>query len=179
MRWSLLMILLIQMAYAQNGQKIYALYQQGMYREACDLGYRFFAPNQNNESYVSLVGFACLKADQIDRLSPVMSALSETKEARANSAYFSLIVMQKKLLMQALYDNKSLQNLQFPTSSHLISKLFHLYLKNPQLNTSLKEYIDPTNTRQSYKLYTVELNGKKTIAIDEYYDKILTIHHTY
>ncbi len=164
---------------ADNSQKLFELYQKGEYNEACTFGYRFFAPNQSNESYISLVGFSCLKADQIDKLSPVMSALSQSSEARANSAYFALIVMQKKLLMQALYDNKLIKNLQFPKSGHILSKVFDLYIKNPQNNATIKEYQDPTNARQSYTLYTVETNGRKSIAIDEYYDKILTFHHIY
>lgn len=164
---------------AVNGQKLFELYQKGLYNEACTFGYRFFSPNQSNENYVSLVGFSCLKADQIDKLSPIMSALSQSAEARANSAYFALIVMQKKLLMQALYDNKPIKNLQFPKSGHLLSKVFDLYIKNPQNSSSIKEYQDPTNPRQSFALYTVETNGRKSIAIDEYYDKILTFHHVY
>lgn len=162
-----------------NSAKLFELYQKGSYHEACTYGYRFFAPNQSNESYVSLVGFSCLKADQIDKLSPVMSALSQSAEARANSAYFSLLVMQKKLLMQALYDNKPITNLQFPKSAHILSKVFDLYIKNPQNSATIKEYKDPLNARQSYTLYTTETNGQKSIAIDEYYDKILTFHHVF
>jgi hypothetical protein len=87
--------------------------------------------------------------------------------------------MQKKLLLQALYDNYPLKSLKFPTSSHLISKLFTLYCNHPQPGNSIKEYNDFTNNRISYKLYPTQLNGRKTIAIDEYYDKILTLHHVY
>lgn len=164
---------------ADVNQKLYDLYQKGLYSEACSYGYTYFARNESNEPFISLVGFSCLKADHIDRLSPVMSALSQSPDARANSAYFALIVMQKKLLMQALYDNKPIKNLSFPTSSHLLSKLFVLYVKNPKNNDIIKEYQDPSNSRQSYKLYTTQINGIKSIAIDEYYDKILTVHHVY
>lgn len=164
---------------ADVNQKLYDLYQKGMYSEACTYGYTHFARNETNEPFISLIGFSCLKADHIDRLSPVMSALSQSPDARANSAYFALIVMQKKLLMQALYDNKPIKNLNFPTSSHLLSKLFTLYVKNPKNNDIIKEYQDPSNPRQSYKLYTTQISGIKSIAIDEYYDKILTIHHVY
>ncbi|MBD3810538.1 MAG: hypothetical protein IE884_08635 [Sulfuricurvum sp.] len=179
MKFIILFWILLSQLSAYNGQKIFELYQKGLYNEACILGYRFFAPNQSNENYVSLVGFSCLKADQIDKLSPVMSALSQSSEARANSAYFALIVMQKKLLMQALYDNKPIKNLQFPKSAHPLSKVFDLYLQNPQKSAAIKKYQDPTNSRQSYTLYTIETNGRKSIAIDEYYDKILTFHHVY
>lgn len=165
--------------YADVNQKLFDLYQKGMYIEACNYGYSLFSKQEHNEPFISLVGFSCLKSDQIDRLSPVMSALAQTPEARANSTYFALIVMQKKLLMRALYDNQSLQNLKFPSSNHLISKIFDLYIQNPKKSDIIKEYIDPTNPRQSYKVYTVQVNGLKTLAIDEYYDKILTFHHVY
>jgi hypothetical protein len=176
------LLILIVFSYtlaADTGQKLFDLYQKGMYSQACDYGYSFFSRNQHNEAFISLVGFSCLKADQIDRLSPVMSSLSQTPDARANSAYFALIVMQKKLLMQALYDNKPIRNLRFPTSSHLLSKVFHWYLKDSKNNDSIKEYQDPMNPRESFKLYTTEINGKKSLAIDEYYDRILTLHHVY
>ncbi|MDD5160354.1 MAG: hypothetical protein PHI47_09905 [Sulfuricurvum sp.] len=165
--------------YADVSQKLFELYQKGMYNEACHYGYSFFSQNENNEPFVSLVGFSCLKSDQIDRLSPVISTLSETPDARANSAYFSLILMQKKLLMRALYDNQPIQNLKFPTSSYILSKVFDLYVKNPKKSDIIKEYIDPINSRQGYKLYTTQVNGQKSIVVDEYYDKILTFHHIY
>ncbi|MGA9046245.1 hypothetical protein [Sulfuricurvum sp.] len=179
MRSPLFLLLFSYTLWADAGQNLFDMYQKGMYAQGCDYGYRFFARNEHNEPFVSLIGFSCLKADQIDRLSPVMSALSQTPDARANSAYFALIVMQKKLLMQALFDHKPIQKLQFPTSGHLLSKIFDLYVKNPKHNDPIKEYQDPANPRQSYKLYTTHSDGRKSIAIDEYYDKILTLHHVY
>ncbi|MDD2266460.1 hypothetical protein [Sulfuricurvum sp.] len=175
----LVLLLFSNYLYADVNQKLFELYQKGMYTEACNYGYSFFARNEHNEPFVSLVGFACLKADQIDRLSPVMSQLTQTPDARSNSAYFALIVMQKKLLMRALYDNQPIQNLKFPTSTYLLSKVFDLYVQNPKKNDTIKEYQDPSNLRQSYKLYTIQINDLKSIAIDEYYDKILTVHHVY
>lgn len=179
MKSFLFLILFSYTLSADAGQKLFELYEKGMYSQACNYGYTLFAPNEHNEAFVSLVGFSCLKADQIDRLSPVMSSLSQTPDARSNSAYFALIIMQKKLLMQALYDNKPIRNVQFPTSSYLLSKIFISYIKDPKNNDIIKEYQDSANPRQSFKLYTTQINGRKSIAIDEYYDKILTIHHVY
>lgn len=176
----LILLFLTTHLYADSKQRLYDLYQQGNYLQACDLGKQGFQYHLSDEAYISLYAFSCLKADSIDRLAGPIMVLSQTKEARANSAYFSVIVMQKKLLMQSLYDNKPIQNLKFPTSSHLLSKVFDWYLKNPQSNQFIKEYIDPSNSRSSYKLYTTtEINGRKSIAIDEFYDKILTFHHVY
>lgn len=166
-------------SFADIKHTMYELYQQGNYLQACNIGLKSFAQNQEDETYVSLYAFACLKADQIDRLAVPIMRLNQSEEARANAAYFSVIVMQKKLLMQALYDNKPINSLKFPTSGHLLSRVFDLYLKNPQSGQFVKEYQDPSDSRLRYKLYTVEHHGIKSISIDEYYDKILTVHHIY
>jgi len=176
----LLLALLFSLpSFADVKHKMYELYQQGKYLSACNTGLQSFSQYQEDEAYLSLYAFACLKADQIDRLAAPIMRLNQSEEARTNAAYFAVIVMQKKLLMQGLYDNKPIKNLQFPTSEHILSKLFDLYLKNPQPGQLIKEYQDPLNIRLTYKLYTTENNGRKSISIDEYYDKILTIHHTY
>ncbi len=165
--------------HADIPSQIFQLYQKGDYDASCSLGLQHFKQFESNEAQLSLYAFSCLKADHIDLLAAPLMLLDKTQEARANASYFSMLVMQKKLLIQSLYDNTPLQSLKFPTSSHLLSKIFILYLKNPQSKMTIKEYIESTNPRMSYKLYTTELNGHKTVAIDEYYDKILTVHHVY
>lgn len=165
--------------HADVPSQMFQLYQKGDYSASCNLGLLHFKQFQSNEAHLSLYAFACLKADQIDRLNTPLMLLNQTPEARANASYFAMLVLQKKLLFQALYDNTPLKSLKLPTSSHLISKIFTLYQINPQSEKSVKEYLDSSNPRISYKLYTFELNGRKTISIDEYYDKILTVHHAY
>jgi hypothetical protein len=165
--------------YASSASLMYQLYQRGEYAASCELGFNHFKEFKSNEGYVSLYAFACLKADNLDRLVAPLGALSSSPEARANASYFAMVVFQKELLIHALYDNYSLKGVNFPVSSHLLSRIFALYRANPQSGVSIKEYTDPTTAHQTYKLYPLEVNGKKTIAIDEYYDKILTLHHIY
>jgi hypothetical protein len=170
---------LIHILFANTSTRIYDFYQQSAYKDACDVGFIRFDEIKNNEAYISLYAFSCLKADEIDRLSIPMALLNHSAEARANASYFSMLLLQKKLLTQALYDNYPLGKLNLPTSSHILSKVFHWYSKNPQMQTNIKEFTDPLNPRVMYKLYPIERNQRKTIAIDEYYDKILTLHHVY
>jgi len=180
MKWLVLLSLLLSVSLsADTKQKLFDLYQQGSYLKACNLGVQGLANYPEDEAYISVYAFSCLKADFIDRLAVPIIKLNQTKEARSNASYFSVILMQKKLLMQALYDNKQIKNVKFPTSSYLLSKVFDFYIMDPQPSQLIKEYIDPVNTRSSYKLYTSVSNGHKSIAIDEYYDKILTLHHVY
>jgi hypothetical protein len=175
----LLLFLFTSALFSDVPNQMIRLYQNGAYLESCTLGIQNFKLIQTNEAYTSLYAFSCLNADKIDRLNTPLKTLNQTSEARANASYFALLVLQKKLLIQALYDNYPLKALKLPTSSHLLSKVFNLYSKNNQNATSLKEYQDPINPRQSYKLYTVQSDTAKTFAIDEYYDKILTKHHVY
>jgi hypothetical protein len=178
-RFIFLSYLILLNLHADTSTQMYQLYQKGDYSASCNLGLQHFKQLESNEAYVSLYAFSCLKADQIDRLNDPIMTLNQTKESRSNASFFALLVLQKKLLTQSLLDNYAIKSLKLPSSSHLISKLFTFYQNDPQAQNTIKEYIDSVNPRISYKLYAIEIIGKKTIAIDEYYDKILTLHHIY
>ena len=165
--------------YASSASLMYQLYQKGDYAASCEVGFNHIKEFRANEGYLSLYAFSCLKADQFDRLVTPIAFLSNSTEARANASYFSMVLFQKELLIHALYDNYSLKLIKLPVSSHLLSRVFSLYCAHPQSGSAIKEYTDPLNPHQTFKLYPLEVNGKKTIAIDEYYDKILTLHHIY
>ena len=165
--------------HASVSSQMLQLYQKGSYLEACTLGSQNLKQIQQSEAQLSLYAFACLNADQLDRLSTPIYILNQTPESRANASYFTLLVLQKKLLIQSLYDNYPLKSLKLPTSSNLLSKVFDLYCQNQQAGNTIKEYIDKNNPRQTYSLYTIQIGTYKTFAIDEYYDKILTKHHVY
>lgn len=160
-------------------QRVFNLYQNGNYHEACQIGFSKIPQYRANESFITLVGFSCLKDDKIDQLGAFLPHLNQTADARTNNAFFSMILMQKTLLMQSIYDQKPIKNLRFPSSSHPLSKIFVMYMQDPQNHTNLKEYRDPATPRQHYKLYPIEVQGRKSIALDEYYDNILTVHHVY
>lgn len=172
-------VLFFSLLHADIQNQMLQLYQKGAYKEVCALGIQSFKHIQANEKQLSLYAFACLNTDQIDRLNTPIKTLNQSPEARANASYFTLLILQKKLLIQALYDNYPLKSLKLPTSSHLLSKVFDFYCKDPQTNNSIKEYTDRMNPRQTYKLYTIQIDGHKTFGIDEYYDRILTVHHVY
>ena len=123
--------------YADVPSQMFQLYQKGDYTTSCNLGLQHFKDFESNEAHLSLYAFACLKADRIDRLNTPIMLLNKTPEARANASYFSMLVMQKKLLVQSLYDNYSLKSLKLPTTSHLLSKGF-LFLS--QKSSKRKKY---------------------------------------
>ncbi len=172
-------IFLVISLHADVSHQMLQLYQKGSYTQACALGMQNFKLIQPNEAATSLYAFSCLNADQIDRLNSPVKTLNQSSEARANASYFSLLILQKRLLIQSLYDSYPLKQLKLPVSSHLLSRIFDYYCKNPQTSNTIKEYTGTSNQRESYKLYTIQVDNIKTFAIDEYYDKILVKHHVY
>ncbi len=179
MRYLIILAIFELMIFANSASELFKLYQNKEYSRACDIGFNIASQNRDDEKFLSIYAFSCLNADQIDRLILPMALLTKSQESRNNASYFAMLLMQKKLLIQALYDDKKYENLNFPTSSHLISKIFDMYLKDSQPNNKTKIYIDKDDKRKSYKLYKATKNNQKTIAIDEYYDKIMTYHHIY
>jgi len=152
------------------------LFKENKYQKLCKLGFKNFAAIRDDEQTLTLYAFGCLYADKVDNLAVPIILLKNSKEARANAAYFSTILMQKKLLFHSLYDNYPLKNINLPTTDYLLSKVFDLYLYSPQ---QLKKdtYIlkDKKNQKVTYKLYLFE----KKIVIEEYYDTILIRKHIY
>ncbi|SFV75695.1 FIG00470045: hypothetical protein [hydrothermal vent metagenome] len=167
--------------YADTKQEMLLLYQNKKYKEVCDIGLKNLAKYLDDEDYMLLYGFGCLKSDNIDRLSTPITMLKHSKEARANSAYFSVILMQKKLLLHALVDGYNLSSLHLPTTKYPLSKVFELYSKlgkHPPKDYYFFE--DPKDKRINYKLYVIVTNNKEYgFVLEEYYNGIMTKKHIY
>ena len=160
--------------------EMFNLYQNEKYEKVCNLGYSALDVNARDDEYVSLYAFSCLKSDYIDRLAMPVSLLKFTKESRSNAAYFSVILMQKKLLYHSLVDRYDLSKLELPTTNYILSIVFDLYSKlGVHESRSLYLFEDKNNPKLSYKLYLV--NGEKLskMVIEEYYDTILVQRHVY
>jgi hypothetical protein len=109
-----------------------------------------------------------------------ISALKYSKEARANAAYFSIILMQKKLLYHALIDNYDISTLNLPTTDHILSKVFDLYTKREnQKNTDILSFIDEKDHHITYRLYIERYPDIKKMIIEVFRDRILIQRHLY
>ncbi len=152
------------------------LFKQKQYNQLCTLGFKNFLSIQKDEEAISLYAFGCLYDDKIDNLAIPVILLKNSKEARANAAYFSTILMQKKLLQHSLIDGYKIASLNLPNTDYILSNVFHLYsnLKKYKKNSTYF-FTDKKNIKISYKLYF----KKKSIIIEEYYDNILLKKHTY
>ena len=166
--------------FADIKKEMFSLYQNHKYEESCNIGFDHFTRNKHDEEFVSLYAFACLKSDYIDRLSIPTAMLKFSKEARANSAYFSVILMQKKLLYHALIDNYDLSNYKLPTTDYILSRVFDLY-SGLGKHTPRVFYLfeDPKDEKVTYKLYLSRDDKVTKMVIEEFYDTIAVKRHIY
>lgn len=176
----ILIILLSMSLYGNVKQKMYSFYQNTQYEEACNLGHNSFFKHTKDEEYISLYAFSCLKSDYIDRLSAPIALLKFSKDARANSAYFSIILMQKKILYHALIDGYDLDDLNLPTTNYILSKVFNFYLKLGKHHAkSSYLFTDEKDNKLSYKLYLDHNTGITKMVILEIYDSVILRQHIY
>ncbi len=176
----LLFLLLTLTLHASLKEDMFHLYQNEKYADVCTMGFEHFNQNVKDEEFVSLYAFACLKSDNIDRLATPIALLKFTKEARANSAYFSVILMQKKLLFHALNDNYTLAKLELPTTDYVLSRVFDLYAKLGQHEPrTFYLFEDPKDPKLTYKLYLLKNDRLNKMVIEEYYDTISLKRHVY
>ncbi|MEA3521362.1 MAG: hypothetical protein U9R50_00140 [Campylobacterota bacterium] len=166
--------------FANPKAKLYNLYQDKNYKGACRLGMLNYPKFTRDEAFISLYAFSCLEADYIDRLAVPISALKYSKEARSNAAYFSIILMQKKLLYHALIDHYDISTLNLPTTEHILSKVFNLYSQDQKNKTNnILHYTDPEDRKITYKLYIETHPHIKKMVIEVFHDNILHKRHLY
>jgi len=176
----LLLFLLVANLSADIKHDMFTLYQNKKYEKVCNIGINNFKQNKKDEEFVSLYAFACLKSDYIDRLAVPTVVLKFSKESRANAAYFSVILMQKKLLYHALVDNYDLSKFSLPTTDYVLSKVFDLYAKlGKHEPRAFYLFEDPNDAKLTYKLYLSRDFKLNKIVIEEFYDTISIKRHIY
>ncbi|MEA1982033.1 MAG: hypothetical protein U9N39_00700 [Campylobacterota bacterium] len=175
-----LILFLTLSLYADIKQKMFNLYQNKKFEEVCSMGFDNFKRNNKDEEFISLYAFSCLNSDYIDRLAVPAALLKVSKESRANSAYFAVILMQKKLLYHALLDNYDLSEFNLPTTDYVLSKVFDLYSKIGK-HDKRQFYLleDPDDDKLTYKLYISRDYKLDKIIIEEFYDTITIKRHVY
>jgi len=177
----ILLILLFTLSlYADIKQNMFNLYQNEKYEEVCSIGFNNFKKHKKDEEFISLYAFSCLNSDYIDRLAIPIALLKHSRESRANSAYFSVILMQKKLLYHALIDSYNLSSLNLPTTDYVLSKVFDFYSKLG-IHDARAYYLfeDKNDKKLTYKLYLEKDSKLSKIVIEEFYDTITIKRHVY
>jgi len=176
----LTLFLLNTMLYASKKQDMLSSYKNNNFKIACDIGYENFNSYKKDEEFVSLYALSCLKADYINRLATPIATLNASKESRANSAYFSVILMQKKLLYHSMIDGYDISSLKLPTTEYILSRVFDLYVKAIK-NEKKDSYTfnDSKDSKLRYKLYLIKDKNIQKVVIEEFYNSKMTKKHIY
>jgi hypothetical protein len=169
MRMIFLLLLLPLYLYSDVKMELLSLYKEKQYKKLCLKASNSVYTHLKDEQFLSLLGFSCLKSGYIDRLILPIANLKSTPEARSNAAYFSVILMQKKLLLHSLVDKYKLTNITLPTTDTLLSKLFDLYLQNQDFTKDSYTFIDTKDKDITYKLYLDKTTKIKKMIIEKYY----------
>lgn len=166
--------------YAGIKEDMFNLYQNKKYEDVCSMGFNNFNANGKDEEFISLYAFSCLESDYIDRLAIPITMLKFSKESRSNSAYFSVILMQKKLLYHALQDNYDISTLKLPSTDYILSKVFDLYSKlGKHEPRAFYLFEDENDKKLTYKLYLSKNGRVNKMIIEEFYDTITIKRHVY
>ena len=159
---------------------IFKLYQAEKFQEVCQTDENILRQNITDEELLSIYAFSCLNADRIDKLALPIVALKATPESRANAAYFSVILMQKKLLMHALSDQYDLKSIRLPTTEYVLSTVFDLYTHDSGSKQKRRyNYKDPKDPNKMYRVYVTKSGPSPKMVIEEYQNKQMTKRHIY
>lgn len=180
MKIFLLFFLAINIYALDIKKSMLSLYQNQNYEEVCKVGFTNFENFSQDEEFVSLYAFGCLYADYIDRLTVPITMLKYSQEARANSAYFSIILMQKKLLYHAMMDGYDISTLNMPTTDYILSKVFDQYVKLGKHEVqSAYIFTDENDARITYKLYLLKDVKIAKMVIEKFYAGESVKRHVY
>jgi len=161
-------------------EDMFNFYENKKYEKVCNLGFSNFNKFPRDQDFLMLYSFGCLHSDYIDRLTVPIGMLKYTKEARKNAAYFAAILLQKKLLYNALVDGYPLSSYKFPTTDYILSKIFDYYTALGEHNPrNFYLFDDHKNPKLTYKLYLNKTSKPYKMIIEEYYDNTLVKKHIY
>ncbi len=180
MKLLLAFFIFLTLSLADEKARLLKLYNKGEYEAVCNQGFKLFRKNRRDEAFISLYAYACLNNDSLDRLATPIVMLKHSKDARANAAYLSAILMKKKLLYHALLDGYDISGIKLPASSYILSKVFDLYaLYQPQAVEGIYTLKDPAKEEIHYQLYLDKNQRMPKIVIEVYENHILKRRHTF
>ena len=176
-----ILILLISFnLYAISIGELLSLYEKKEYKQACLIGTQSLYKETKNEKFLSLYAFSCLYSGYIDRLATPIALLKSSPESRANSAYFAVILMQKKLLYHSLVDGYNLKELALPSTEYILSKVFDFYIKvSDKKRKSSYTFKDQKDSNRTYKLYLFKENSIQKMVIEELYNNNIVKKYIY
>jgi len=161
---------------------INSMYKNADYKKACRFGANKILKYRESETFVSIFAFSCVEADQIDKSASAAVLLKQSPKARANALYFSTLLLQKKILLHAMFDDFKISSLTLPSTNHILSKVFDLYMQyryNNGTKLDLYKFTDKNNPNESYEMYKTTESGDQKVVIKHYLNNKLLNTHKY
>jgi len=149
-------------------------YKKHEFKKICLYGANHFQEIKHNEDTLTLVGLSCVKSDYFIYLPHIINNLKHTKKARLNSIYFSILFIEKKLLISYILDNIDISYYRFPKINHPISIVINHIIKRDFKKDNGKIIIKDKNS-----LYKIYKNDENKIFIDIYQNNQLISSHWY
>jgi hypothetical protein len=145
--------------------------QNEAFGEACKSGKKLvFDDGVNDENEISKIALSCLKADYINILGSLQIKLRKSKEARVNAVILSSILLQKRLIYQAIFDDVDISSISLPVIDHPLSHTFiALRDKNYKVLSHTPKVIAFNAGEKSYRVFIEE--SKKSRIVIEVKDK--------
>ncbi len=155
-----------------NYGKLLNYYKEKNYKKTCR--YAKTALSKLDNSFLSIVGDACAKEDDINILGIIVAKLNKTKNDRANASYFATLILEKKLLYQFMNDELDLSGLVLPKTEHILSRVLEKLAQKRYKITKNKIVADDKPYR--YILW-LSSDSPPKLYIDEYKDMIFVKRH--
>jgi len=113
---------LLYAAADKETNEIVELYKKGDFTDVCDLGMQYYFNHSEKEPhFVAMVGIACAKADMINWLGVLQRHLVDTPALRSTATFFTVLLMDKRLLYQHFVDGVPVDGYRFPVYDHVLS----------------------------------------------------------
>jgi len=144
------------------------------FTKICKYGINHINKIKNNEDTLSLVGFSCVKRDYFIYLPTIINFLKNSKKSRDNSIYFSLLFIEKKLLISYVIDGLDISYYRFPLIKHPISVVM-----NSLINENFTKENDTFIIKKDNKTYKVYKTDDNKVYIDVYENNSLKESHWY
>ena len=170
----LLLLFSISLVFASevNYDKLLNYYKIKNYKKTCQYAKDIFSKLDN--SFLSIVGDACAKEDDINILGIIVSKLKMTKSDRANASYFATLILEKKLIYQFANDGLDLSGLVLPKTEHILSRVFE---KLAQKKYKIIQNKITINDKPYRYILWLSSDLPAKLYIDEYKDTLFIKRH--
>lgn len=175
MRFLYALILLISSLWSLDEYDVKNWNDIGQYNRICSDSVRELFIKNQNVSIANIYANACLKMDKVNELIIPMVMLYKTKDGRENSALYSTILFQKKMLYLALVDGADISYVVTPKVNYILSIVFDKFVARDYIKSG-DIYKITLSESQKCDLFIDEVDGIKQMVIAIYKDgKIVSI----